>query len=211
MPTLDRLYAFAPASPWMPFPDAPACARQPHDVLVVLGCPSNTDGSASDCQKDRVRWARSLQRAGVGERFIVTGAAAHNAFVEAESMAQLLLEQGVPAQNVYIEPQAEHTDENIYYASLIMQNEGWQSAIVVSDPNHLTYLAACDANCCVQLGRLSTMAFATPDGDVHGGHYVLTPPADPVTQEECRHLRNPSRLMCTNFDSRRACAGDLKL
>src|SRR5262245_19829907 len=49
--TLDVLYPGAlPPNPYGPAPAATTCIAQEHDVIVVLGCPSNADGTASTCQ-----------------------------------------------------------------------------------------------------------------------------------------------------------------
>ena len=48
-------------------------------------------------------------------------------------MRDLLIDRGVDAGDIIVEENAEHTDENIYFSSLIMQDQGWRSAIVVSE------------------------------------------------------------------------------
>ena len=209
MPTLDLMYPFSTApAPTAAFPDAPACAIGQYDAIIVLGCPSNEEAEeGAACQNRRVQRALALHEAGYGDSFSVTGASVHSEGIEAEALGALLLAAGIDESAIYLEPLAEHTDENIYYSSLIMEEQGWEVAIVVSSVDHLLYAAACDANCCVRKGRLSTLSFPVGGGGtIQAAHYALTPPAQVVAEWECAHLENPSKGMCTHLDARESCA-----
>src|SRR3954471_22272723 len=95
-PPMDQLYAGAwPPNPWAPALLAAPCMTQPHDAIIVLGCPSAADGGASDCQVKRAEIASRLIAQGYAASAIVSGAAAHNAYVEAEALATLLIARGV--------------------------------------------------------------------------------------------------------------------
>ena len=107
------------------------------DTLIVLGTPSQPDGSPSPEQRERVmEGVREFQK-GVGRHIIMTGGPAHNHFVEAHTMALLAIANGVPASVIVEEGQAQDTIQNIYYSEKIMQQNGWHSAEVVSSPYHL--------------------------------------------------------------------------
>lgn len=202
---------FAPGVP------APACVTTKHDAIIVLGCPNEADGGASACQTARADLAVRAMRSGLGDDFVTTGGHVHNAWVEAETLRDLLVARGVARERITLEPKAEHTDENLYFSSRIMQARGWSTALVVSeDPRHLVMTAVCDANCCVRLGRLTIFDFvlAGLDGTTTGaatklGHYELRPPAPAVTDEECETIR--PKLMCLTLASRRACEGRVTL
>ena len=222
VPPMTTLYPGGlPPNPYAPQPAADSCIRRRHDAIIVLGCPNQASGDPAVCQKRRVELAVALSQAGYGDRFIASGAAVHNSYVEAETLRTLLLAQGVPAAQIYIENQANHTDENIYYSSQIMAAHGWRSALVVSDdPGHLILSAVCDSNCCVDLGRLTVLAFAlqlpgeAAPGPHAVGHYALYPataPAAPVAPAECSHITAPLKLMCTNLAMRKACMGRVML
>ncbi len=107
------------------------------DTIIVLGTPAKLDGTPSPEQRERVLEGVREYRAGVAPRLILTGAAAHNQFVEAHVMAHLAQSQGVPALALIEEPQALDTIQNIYYSAQIMHAHGWSSAEVVSSPSHL--------------------------------------------------------------------------
>ena len=107
------------------------------DTLIVLGYPSEADGRPTPEQRERVLEAVQEFKAGRAKHMIVSGAAAHNRFVEAESMARLAEEQGVPVEAVVVEGQARNTIENVFYSDRIMQAHGWKTAEVISSPGHL--------------------------------------------------------------------------
>ena len=98
------------------------------DTLIVLGSPCEPDGAPSPEQRERVLEGVREMKAGRSDHMIVTGGAAHNRFVEAESMARLAEAQGVPADDVSIEPQARNTIENVFYSYSIMQAHDWKTA-----------------------------------------------------------------------------------
>ena len=67
----------------------------------------------------------------------MTGGAAHNQFVEARVMKELAIAQGVPADAIAEEGQAQNTIQNIYYSEKIMAAHQWTSAEVISSSSHL--------------------------------------------------------------------------
>lgn len=224
VPTLPELYPGPGVPKWDDgLPAADMCLGSAHDVLLVLGCPSEDSGAPSDCQVRRADIAAALYRAGLGADIITSGGAVKNRFVEAEALRDLLIARGIPAARIHTEPKAEHTDENIYYSTKIMEAAGWNDALVVSDaPGHLVNIAVCDSNCCVKLGRLTVITLpvmlkdpGTPAGEPPAplvvGHYARYPFAAAVTADECTHLQQPSKLQCFNLGTRRACADHLQL
>jgi uncharacterized SAM-binding protein YcdF (DUF218 family) len=107
------------------------------DTIIVLGYPSNADGTPSPEQRERVLEGVREYKAGVAPRLILSGAAAHNTYIESHVMALLAIAQGVPAADILEEPQALNTIQNIYYSAQIMHQHHWSSAEVVSSPSHL--------------------------------------------------------------------------
>jgi uncharacterized SAM-binding protein YcdF (DUF218 family) len=107
------------------------------DTIVVLGTPSMMDGTPSPEQRERTLEGVREFKAGVAPHLIVTGGPAHNQVVEAHTMAALALAQGVPADDLIEEGQAQNTVQNIFYSQRIMAAHGWASAEVVSSPSHL--------------------------------------------------------------------------
>jgi uncharacterized SAM-binding protein YcdF (DUF218 family) len=107
------------------------------DALIVLGTPANPDGSASPEQRERTFEGVREYKAGVAPHLIMTGGAAHNQFVEARVMKELAIAQGVPADAITEEGQAQNTVQNIYYSEKIMAAQHWTSAEVISSSSHL--------------------------------------------------------------------------
>lgn len=112
---------------------------RPFDVLVVPGCPSNEDGTVSLCQKARALAAADLWQRGQVARVIVSGAAVHNRYVEAEAMAIVMAAAGVPADRIYLEREALHTDENMYLSLRIARALGARTLAVVSSLGHAAW------------------------------------------------------------------------
>lgn len=107
------------------------------DTLIVLGTPANPDGSASPEQRERTLEGVREYKAGVAPHLIMTGGAAHNQFIEARVMKELAIAQGIPADAITEEGQAQNTIQNIYYSEKIMAVQHWTSAEVISSPSHL--------------------------------------------------------------------------
>jgi len=111
--------------------------RLQFDAILVLGTPADSDGNPSPAMLERVTEGVREYRRGVASHLIVTGAAAHNKFVEAEVMARVAEAQGVPPSAIFQEPNALDTIQNACYSARILKTHGWHSAEVVSSPAHL--------------------------------------------------------------------------
>jgi uncharacterized SAM-binding protein YcdF (DUF218 family) len=107
------------------------------DTIIVLGYPANADGTPSPEQRERVLEGVREYKSGVAPNIIMTGAAAHNQYIEADVMAQLARSEGVPASAILEDVQAHNTIQNVYYSAQIMHQHGLNSAEIVSSPSHL--------------------------------------------------------------------------
>jgi uncharacterized SAM-binding protein YcdF (DUF218 family) len=125
------------------------------DAIIVLGNPSNPDGSPGPEQRERVLEAVREYQAHVAPIVIMSGAAAHNAVTESHSMAQLALAEGVPASAIVEEPRALNTIQNLIYSSELMHQHNWSSAEIVSSPSHLPRTAVLMNNLNLQRPNLS--------------------------------------------------------
>ena len=115
--------------------------RQSFDAIIVLGTPADSDGNPTPELLDRITEGVHEYERGIAPRLIVTGAAAHNRFVEADVMARVAEAQGVPAAQILEEPRALDTIQNACYSARILENHGWHSAEVVSSAAHLARAA----------------------------------------------------------------------
>ncbi|MCU1278717.1 MAG: hypothetical protein JWM53_2263 [bacterium] len=109
------------------------------DAVIIPGCPSEDDGSLSACQMSRAAWGAILWRRGLAGGFITSGAAVHSRYVEADAIAAGLAALGVPADRIWLEPNALHTDENMYFSLRIVRALGWQRVAVASHKGHAAW------------------------------------------------------------------------
>jgi vancomycin permeability regulator SanA len=111
--------------------------KQPIDVAIALGCPANPDGTASICERCRVKTAVRQFRKGTIRNLIFSGGAAHSPDVEAEVMSDLAVARGVPADHVFREGRALTTWQNLRFAARILRDHGWQTVLIISTADHL--------------------------------------------------------------------------
>jgi vancomycin permeability regulator SanA len=113
--------------------EAPA---QPFDAVIVLGCPNNDDGSLSRCQLGRAGLAALIWQRGQARYFITSGGSVHTPYVEAEAIAEAMVVLGVPAERILLEPNALHTDENVWNGFQIAKLLGLSRIAVASNGGH---------------------------------------------------------------------------
>ena len=109
----------------------------PVDALLVLGTPAGLHGEINPMQIWRVDEAVREYRAGRAPHIIFAGGAAANRYVEADVMAGLAEQRGVPASAILRERRSRTTLENIFNSAAIMRAHGWHSVEVVSSRQHL--------------------------------------------------------------------------
>ncbi len=108
-----------------------------YDCAIVCGCRVNDDGQPSEALKARVEKAVELWKERRVRYLIVSGAAVHNDYVEAEAMKCYAMESGVPDEYILKEKQAVSTYHNLRYSGRIMRNCNFQSCVVVTSGWHL--------------------------------------------------------------------------
>ena len=137
------------------------------DAVIIPGCPSEEDGSLSLCQMSRAVWASILWHRGVAGAFITSGSAVHSRYVEAEALAAGMTALGVPAERIWLEPNALHTDENMYYSLQIARALGFRTLAVVGDG------AAWDCRMLADWGQRDCGAFEIDRAWVRARHRQL--------------------------------------
>jgi hypothetical protein len=138
-----------------------------YDAAIVPGCPSEDDGSLTRCQMARALFAAKLWDEGGARHFIVSGAAVHSPYVEAEALAAAMAAAGVPPERIYLEPNALHTDENMFYSLQIARALGFRTLAVVGDG------AAWDCRMLLDWGQRDCGAFAIDRDWVRARHRQL--------------------------------------
>jgi len=110
---------------------------EPADTAIVLGAAAYRD-RPSPVFRERINHAIALYQAGTVDAIIFTGGVGWNDnLAESETAREYAIEAGVPEDAIYIETVSGDTFENLEQAQLIMQNQGFTSALIVSDPLHM--------------------------------------------------------------------------
>lgn len=111
--------------------------NEPCDVAIVLGAAASDDG-VSEVYKQRLNHAIKLYTDNCVEKIIVTGGKGDgNSFSDAFIARDYLVSQGIPEEIIILEEQSTITQENLENSKKIMDEEGYKTALVVSDPLHM--------------------------------------------------------------------------
>jgi vancomycin permeability regulator SanA len=111
---------------------------QPADVILVLGSAVWPNEQPSPSLRARTERAIELYQEGYAAHLILSGGLGRWPPEEAEVMRRLAEAAGVPQEALILDLEASSTWESIARAREILDQEGWETAIVVSDPFHLT-------------------------------------------------------------------------
>lgn len=106
------------------------------NILVVLGYPANDDGTPGPILKARLDKAIELYKNGTASKIIVTGGAVSNHHVESEVMEQYCIQHGVSATDIMQENQSRNTYENARMVREMIEEKGYEKAIVVTSSFH---------------------------------------------------------------------------
>jgi len=115
---------------------ATAAEEERPRYAVVLGTQVLPGGKPSRTLDARVRHAARLHAAGRVDRVLVTGGVGKHQPSEAEVMARILREEGVPGEAVRLEDEAESTWDSARLVTDLAAEEGVAEALVVTDPLH---------------------------------------------------------------------------
>jgi uncharacterized SAM-binding protein YcdF (DUF218 family) len=109
------------------------------DVIIVLGCRIYGDApdGLSYCSHSRAIHGADLYKRDLAAYIIVSGGMTESDITEASVLSRLLRENGVPESAIVQENQAHNTIQNLTYSRGIMQERGWQTAILVTEPFHI--------------------------------------------------------------------------
>lgn len=114
--------------------------RRDADVAVVLGAQVRSDGSLSLALSDRLDTAAELFREGRVRFVLVSGATGVEGINEAAAMRGYLIEAGLPADRLLVDPEGVNTLATARNARRLMAEHRLTSALVVS---HYFHLARC--------------------------------------------------------------------
>lgn len=104
-----------------------------YDLVVVPGVPFQND-QWSMIMKARLYWSKYLYDNGIAKNIMYSGAAVYSPYYEAEIMAMYAEALGIPKQNIFIETNARHSTENIYYSYKKAKQLGFKNIALATDP-----------------------------------------------------------------------------
>lgn len=107
------------------------------DVVIVLGAATNKE-EVSPVYRERINHGINLYNQGYADAIIVTGGIGEgNEKSDAYIAKEYAISKGVPKENVLTEDTSTITQENLENARVIMEENGYKTAIIVSDPLHM--------------------------------------------------------------------------
>jgi uncharacterized SAM-binding protein YcdF (DUF218 family) len=110
---------------------------RPADVIVIMGA-AEYRGTPSPVLRARLEHGLDLYRKGLAPRILTTGGAGGDpAFTEGEVGRAYLVRQGVPSEDIIVEPEGESTAHSTAAVAEIMRRMNLRSLILVSDGYHI--------------------------------------------------------------------------
>ena len=111
--------------------------KRPADVAVVLGA-GTYNGEVSPVYQERINHGIWLHENGYVEKLILTGGYGEGSTVsDAAAARQYTVSAGMPEADILLEERSTITQENLLYTKELMEEAGYETAVVVSDPLHM--------------------------------------------------------------------------
>ena len=104
-----------------------------YDVIIVPGVPFN-DPNMSKILIGRIYWSYYLYSKGITKNIIYSGSAVYTPYIEAKIMSLYAIGFGIPEDRIFIETNAEHSVENVYYSFKIAEKMGFKKIELATDP-----------------------------------------------------------------------------
>lgn len=108
-----------------------------YDTCIVLGCPTNDDGTLSISQTRRMKKAVHLYQQGTVKTLLLSGGAVKNEYVEATVMAHYALQNGVAEEDIFLEKEAKNTYDNLCFCSHLCKQHSFEHILVVTSRFHV--------------------------------------------------------------------------
>ena len=107
------------------------------DVAIVLGA-GVIEGEPSPVFRERINHGIWLYEEGYVEKIILTGGYSEKSTAsDAKIAMDYALSKGVPVENILYEENSAITQENLSYAKKVMEQNEYETALIVSDPLHM--------------------------------------------------------------------------
>lgn len=114
--------------------DSDAAAKQKADAVLVFGCGVYADGSPTPMLRDRVLRGVELMRKGAAAKLLLSGDHGQKNYDEVNAMKKLALEQGIAAEDIFLDHAGFSTWDSLKRAHDIF---GVRNVTLVSQRYHL--------------------------------------------------------------------------
>lgn len=104
------------------------------DCILVLGCLVHDSGRPSDMLSDRLRRGVELYQEGAGKKLLMSGDHGRTNYNEVQAMKQYAMDEGVAANNIFMDHAGFSTYESLYRARDIFQAK---KILIVTQEYHL--------------------------------------------------------------------------
>ncbi|MDB5271883.1 MAG: hypothetical protein JWO58_250 [Chitinophagaceae bacterium] len=119
-----------------------ALLEKPFDAIIIPGFPHDSVKGWDRIVKGRIYWALFLYQKGMTKNIIFSGAAVYTPFVESKVMALYAEQLGIPKEHIFVETQAEHSTENLYYSYTLAKQQGFKTIALATDPVQSSFLVS---------------------------------------------------------------------
>lgn len=107
------------------------------DTAIILGAAADENGP-SPVYRERINHGIELYNYGYVDKLIMTGGTGEgNTHSDAYIAKQYTVSHGIPEEDILTEDTSTITQENLKNSKLIMAENGFDTAIIVSDPLHM--------------------------------------------------------------------------
>lgn len=107
------------------------------DTAIILGAAA-TDEGVSPVFRERINHGIWLYQNGYVKKLIITGGYGDgNLYSDSYIGKQYAIGQGIPEDAILLEETSTITEENLENAMEVMENNGYDTALIVSDPLHM--------------------------------------------------------------------------
>lgn len=117
-----------------------ALNKAPYDVLIIPGYPYKAN-SHKELFAIRIYWAKDLYDKGITKNIIFSGNAVHSPYYEGKTMRLFAIKLGIPAEHIYTENEALHTNENVTNGKKLAKKLGFENIAYATDPFQFAYMS----------------------------------------------------------------------
>ena len=128
---------FTPAPSWVAGHLAVSPRLEPADAIVVLGGGVQSNRELSEQSMRRTIMGIRLFRRGLAPVLVFSGGTAGQTAAEADVMAALARELGIPAQRILVETVSFNTRSEAVEVARLIGPEGKRQILLVTDPFHM--------------------------------------------------------------------------